>query len=69
MKQITAEIVQEVASDFRMDIPCTTSAPESDDAETRKKSLKALFRMIEELDGASEKQLDEAKLESGVKTE
>ncbi|HLJ41027.1 MAG TPA: AAA family ATPase [Candidatus Acidoferrales bacterium] len=69
VKQITAEIVQEVASDFRMDVPCSTSAPESEDAESRKKALKALFRMIEELDGASEKQLDEAKLESGVKTE
>jgi len=68
-KQITPEIVQEVASDFRMDVPCSTEIPESEDAESRKKALKALFRMIEELDGASEKQLDEAKFESGVKTE
>ncbi len=69
-KQITPDIVQEVASDFRMDVPAgAASAPESEDAESRKKALKALFRMIEELDGTPEKQLDEAKFESGVKTE
>jgi general secretion pathway protein A len=65
-KQITGDIVQEVATDFRLDVSSPTSAAEPEDGETKKKALKALFRMIEELDGAPEKPLDDANLESGV---
>ncbi|MGB6623760.1 MAG: AAA family ATPase [Candidatus Acidiferrales bacterium] len=68
-KQVTADIVQEVASDFRLDVSSPTATPEPEDGETRKKALKALFRMIEELDGGPEKPLDDANLESGVKAE
>ncbi len=65
-KQISADIVQEVAADFRLDVSSPTSAPEPEDGEAKRKALKALFRMIEELDGAPEKPLDDANLESGV---
>jgi hypothetical protein len=39
------------------------------DLEQRRKISKALFRIIEEFDGTSGKQFDEAKPESGVKAE
>jgi general secretion pathway protein A len=67
--QITPEIVQEVAADFRLDQVNGSPAPNSGEFETRKKVLKALLRMIEELDAAPEGQPDEATLESGVKAE
>ena len=69
VKQITPEIVQEVAKDLRLDQVTTSRAMDSDDLEERKKISKALFRIIEELDGTSGKQFDEAKPESGVKAE
>jgi general secretion pathway protein A len=68
-KQILPEIIQEVASDFRLDVTSETQTLESVDGESRKKALKALFRMIEDLEIASGRQIDEAKFESGVKTE
>jgi general secretion pathway protein A len=68
-KQITEDIVQEVAADFRLDVPCIVQTAESEDSESRKRALKALFRMIEDLDGAAEKPNDEPSLESGVKAE
>jgi len=69
VKQITPEIVQEVAKDLRLDQVTTSRATDSDDLEERKKISKALFRIIEELDGTSGKQFDQAKPESGVKAE
>jgi general secretion pathway protein A len=69
VKQITPEIVQEVAKDLRLDQVTTSFASDSGDLEERKKISKALLRIIEEVDGASGKQLDEPKPESGVKAE
>jgi general secretion pathway protein A len=66
--QIAEDIVEEVAADFRLDVPCIVQTAESEDSESRKRALKALFRMIEDLDGAAEKP-DEPSLESGVKAE
>jgi general secretion pathway protein A len=69
MKQIGEDIVQEVAADFRLDVPTVETTAGLDDPESRKRALKALFRMIEDLDGVSEKPNGEASLESGVKAE
>lgn len=69
LKQINQDIVQEVAADFRLDEPGAIPVGGTEDPESRKRALKALFRMIEDLDGASEKPGDEASLESGVKAE
>jgi len=69
VKQITPEIVQEVAKDLRLGQVTKSSAIDSDDTEERKKISKALFRIIEELDRTSGKRFDEAKPESGVKAE
>ena len=69
VKQITPEIVQEVAKDLRLGQVTKSSAIDSDDPEERKKISKALFRIIEELDRTSGKRFDEAKPESGVKAE
>lgn len=68
-KEITEGIVQEVAADFRLDVPTVVSAVGGEDSESRRKALKALFRMIEDLDNPSEKPRDETSLESGVKAE
>jgi general secretion pathway protein A len=70
-KQITRDIVQEVAADFRLDMPSVVPAEGLEDPESRKRALKALFRMIEDLDNGPgpEKPNDEASLEPGVKTE
>lgn len=67
VKQVTEDIVQEVASDFRLDGPMAEPVAGTEDAESRKRALKALFRMIEDLDGTSEKPSDETSLEPGVK--
>ncbi|HEV2488843.1 MAG TPA: AAA family ATPase [Candidatus Acidoferrales bacterium] len=69
VKQMTPEIIAEVAADFRLDVSSAVEGPEAADAETRKKALKTLFRMIEELEASPEKQLEETKFESGVKAE
>jgi general secretion pathway protein A len=68
-KEIGENIVKEVAADFRLDGPNAEPLTGTEDAETRKKALKALFRMIEDLDSASEKPNDETSLESGVRAE
>ena len=68
-KQITPEVIQEVAIDFRLDVAPVAEIPELGDAESRKNALKTLFRMIEELDSPSEKQIEDSKYESGVKAE
>ena len=68
-KQITGDMVQEVAADFRLDVPTVEPAAGIGDPESRKRALKALFRMIEDLDNGSEKPNDETSLESGVKAE
>lgn len=67
-KQVSQDVVEEVASDFRLDETVPTLG-EPEEAGTRKKALKALFQMIEELDGVAEKPGEEAKFESGVKAE
>ncbi|HKW88061.1 MAG TPA: AAA family ATPase [Candidatus Acidoferrales bacterium] len=66
---VTPEIIQEVATDFRLNVTSDAGVDQVTDAESRKKALKTLFRMIEELDVPSEGQLDETKIESGVKAE
>jgi general secretion pathway protein A len=66
-KQVTPEIVREVAADFRLHQVDPAPAPNFDEFETRKNILKALLRMMEELDAAPEGQPDEARWESGVK--
>jgi len=68
-KQITGDMVQEVAADFRLDVPTVAPSSGIEDPESRKRALKALFRMIEDLDSGAEKPNDETSLESGVKAE
>ena len=68
-KQITPEIIQEVAADFRLDVTSAAGVSELADGDSRRKALKTLFRMIEELDAAPEKELEETNFESGVKAE
>lgn len=68
-KQVTQEIIDEVAADFRLNVISAAEGPDAADVETRKKALKTLFRMIEELEGSPEKQFEETKFESGVKAE
>lgn len=67
--QVTPEIIQEVATDFRLNVTSDAEAPQLADPDSRKKALKTLFRMIEELDAPSEKQFEETNFESGVKAE
>lgn len=67
--QVTPEIIQEVATDFRLNVTSDAEAPQLADTESRKKALKTLFRMIEELDAPPEKQFEETNFESGVKAE
>jgi hypothetical protein len=68
-KQITPEIVQEVAKDLRLGQVTPSRAADSAAHEERKTISKALYRIIEELDGASGTQFDEAQPKSGVKAE
>ena len=51
MKQITPEIVAEVASSFRLDPAALPSAPNLSESETRKKVLQMMTRMVEQMDG------------------
>jgi len=67
--QVTPEIVQEVATDFRLNVTSDAETPQLADPDSRKKALKTLFRMIEELDAPPEKQFEETNFESGVKAE
>lgn len=67
--QVTPEIIQEVATDFRLNVTSDAEAPQLADPDSRKKALKTLFRMIEELDAPPEKQFEETNFESGVKAE
>lgn len=70
VKEVSEDIVQEVASDFRLDVASATPPAEGEDPESRKRALKALFRMIEDLDGSVEKPMDDqTRFESGVKAE
>lgn len=69
LKQIGEDIIDEVASDFRLDSSVVAPLASAEDPESRKRALKALFRMIEDLDNTSEKPGDERTLESGVKAE
>jgi general secretion pathway protein A len=66
-KQITPEIVREVAADLRLKSANAPPAPSSEDFEERKKIRKVLLRMLEELDGFPHEPLAETKIESGVK--
>lgn len=51
-KQITPEIVAEVASSFRLDQAATiASMPDSSESEMRKKVLQTMLRMLEQMDG------------------
>jgi len=68
-KQITPEIVQEVAKDLRLGQVTPSRAADSTAHEERKTISKALYRIIEELDSASRNQFDEAQPKSGVKAE
>jgi general secretion pathway protein A len=65
---ITPEIVQEVAADLRLNLAIEPT-PDLNVLEERKKVLRALFRMIDELGGAPKGTFDKTKLESGVKTQ
>jgi general secretion pathway protein A len=67
--QVTPEIIQEIAADFRLNVTSDAEVHQLTDTESRKKALKTLFRMIEELDAPPEKQFEETKFESGVKAE
>ena len=67
--QVTPEIVLEVATDFRLNVTSDAESPQLADPDSRKKALKTLFRMIEELDAPPEKQFEETNFESGVKAE
>jgi hypothetical protein len=69
VKQVTPEIVQEVAKDLRLDRVTTSRPTDMNDLEQRKRISKALFRIIEEFDGASGKQFNDAEPKSGVKAE
>jgi general secretion pathway protein A len=69
-KQLTPEIIEEVAADFRLDVVTPASFADSDGPEARKQVLRTLFRLIEELNGAdSGQEHAETKFESGVKAE
>jgi len=68
-KEITPEIVEEVAASFRLGVvsaPCVLSP---DHSESRKEILQTLAQMIEEMDRVSGKQIEEIPLASGIKTE
>ena len=68
-KQITPEIVQEVAADLRLGLVTTPSAPESGDLEESKEVLKLLLtRMIEELEASVQKPSKDMQIDSYVKT-
>src|ERR1700677_4483585 len=63
-KQITPEIVQEVAKDLRLGQVTPSRAADSAAHEERKTISKALYRIIEELDRKSRNQFDEAQPKS-----
>jgi general secretion pathway protein A len=69
VKQITPEIVQEVAKDLRLGQVTASRDAGSSDLDERGKISKALYRIIEEFDHTSGKRFDEAKPRSGVKSE
>jgi general secretion pathway protein A len=69
VKQITPEIVEEVAKDLRLVQVATSHATDSSDLEEHQKISEALPRIIEEFDGTSGQQFNEANPESGVKAE
>jgi general secretion pathway protein A len=51
LKQITPEIVMEVASSFRLDPSTISSAPNSNESEVRKRFLQVMAQMMEQMDG------------------
>ena len=70
-QQITPEIVDEVAADFELDGKEMPQSEESvHDGDGRKKALKTLFRMMEELEeGRDEEVPEQSGMESGVNVE
>jgi general secretion pathway protein A len=69
IKTITPEIIEEVATTFRLDLNTVSSVQTPDELGTRRKALRALHRMIEEMDGITREQISETSWESGVKSE
>jgi general secretion pathway protein A len=71
IKQITPEIVEEVATSFRLDVPATPSVsiPGSGGSEDRKKILQMLALMMKEMDGGSGRPPEEISLAPGMETE
>jgi len=67
--QITPRIVEEVAHDLRLKRVTASSTADSDNSAVQKRILKALSRMIDELNGNSKNQPDEIDLKSGVGAE
>jgi general secretion pathway protein A len=70
LKQITPEIIRQVAWNFRVDV-ITPPAPVTtlDEVEASKIAMNALIAMIQKIDRITDKDLDKRKLESGVKAE
>jgi general secretion pathway protein A len=70
VKQITAETVQEVATELRLDVIATSVASSGDTVEDRKNALKALLsQMVDELDRAPRKSAYDLRLEPYAKRE
>jgi len=69
LKQITPEIIRQVAWNFRLDVITPVPAVTSDELEVPKITLKALAALIQKIDRIADTGLEERKFSSGVKAE
>jgi type II secretory pathway predicted ATPase ExeA len=69
-KQITADVVREVATDLRLDVPTRSATSAPGNRDESKSALKLLLtQLLEELDRANTDSVSDTKFESYVKTE
>jgi general secretion pathway protein A len=68
-KQITPDIVEEIAVTFRLDVVPPQSLVSAEHTDRRKRMVETLYQLIEEMDENAMKQIDETALTSEVKSE
>jgi general secretion pathway protein A len=68
-QQITTEIVEEVAASYRLEDVMTPESPSLEDPDRKKRLLKKLLQLIDEMDAVSGKTIDETSWASGMEAE
>jgi general secretion pathway protein A len=68
-KQITPDIVEDIAVTFRLDVLPPPSPKSAEHSDRRKRMVETLYQMIEEMDQNAGKHIDENAMTSEVKSE